>query len=81
MEITCAECGCLVERGVIVTPCDAHPACCCTDLPVRSEDQPPTHAYCPDGAGSLERDQGITRWQPGEPWSPRISRPTGALAP
>ena len=38
MAITCAECGCLVDRGVIVTPCDAYPECCCTDLPLRPED-------------------------------------------
>jgi hypothetical protein len=35
MEITCADCGCLVERGVIVRPCDKHPDCCCGDLEVR----------------------------------------------
>jgi hypothetical protein len=25
MKITCADCGCLVDRGVIVRPCDSHP--------------------------------------------------------
>ena len=35
MEITCAECGCLVDRGEIVTPCDQHPDCCCGELPLR----------------------------------------------
>ena len=35
MEITCADCGCLVDRGVIVIPCDQHPGCCCGELPVR----------------------------------------------
>jgi hypothetical protein len=35
MEIICADCGCLVDRGVIVTPCGKHPECCCRDLPVR----------------------------------------------
>lgn len=35
MEITCADCGCLVERGVVVTPCDRHPSCCCAHLPVQ----------------------------------------------
>ena len=37
VEIACAECGCMVERGEIVTPCDAYPECCCADLPVRQE--------------------------------------------
>lgn len=32
MEITCAECGCLVDRGDIVTPCATYPLCCCRDL-------------------------------------------------
>jgi hypothetical protein len=35
VDILCAECGCRVERGVIVEPCDRYPACCCTGLPVR----------------------------------------------
>jgi hypothetical protein len=39
MEINCADCGCLVERGAIVTPCVAYPNCCCAELSVRdSED-------------------------------------------
>lgn len=29
----CADCGCIVERGVIVTPCEMYPECCCRDLP------------------------------------------------
>ena len=41
MEITCADCGCLVDRGVIVTACAAHPDCCCRDLPVRASDERP----------------------------------------
>jgi hypothetical protein len=28
MLITCADCGCLVDRGKVVTPCDRHPECC-----------------------------------------------------
>ena len=36
MNIICAECGCLVDCGVITEPCDKYPARCCTDLPVRS---------------------------------------------
>jgi hypothetical protein len=35
MEIICADCGCLVDRGDIVTPCAKHPDCCCRDLTVR----------------------------------------------
>ena len=35
MEIACADCGCLVERGVVVTPCARYPACCCAHLPQR----------------------------------------------
>lgn len=37
MEMTCADCGCLVDRGVIIRPCDEHPDCCCRDLAVRDE--------------------------------------------
>lgn len=33
MEIYCADCGCLVERGVRVVPCET-PECCCLDLPL-----------------------------------------------
>jgi len=32
MEITCAGCGCRVDRGVIVEPCSSYPDCCCRDL-------------------------------------------------
>jgi hypothetical protein len=38
MEIICADCGCLVDRGVIVTPCDAYPNCCCAELSVRDSE-------------------------------------------
>jgi hypothetical protein len=38
MEIACADCGCVVDRGVIVTRCDRHPCCCCGELPVRAGD-------------------------------------------
>jgi hypothetical protein len=38
MEMTCADCDCMVDRGVIVKPCDAYPACCCGQLPRRTED-------------------------------------------
>jgi hypothetical protein len=33
MEISCADCGCLVNGGVRVIPC-ATDECCCLDLPV-----------------------------------------------
>jgi SnoaL-like domain len=34
MELYCAGCGCIVERGVRVVPCNsAH--CCCVDLPIQ----------------------------------------------
>jgi hypothetical protein len=39
MEITCAGCGCLVDRGVIVQRCASHPDCCCRGLPVREPDE------------------------------------------
>jgi hypothetical protein len=40
MEMYCAACGCLVERGVRVVPCNSA-ECCCLDLPihVRTVDQ------------------------------------------
>ena len=40
MEILCAACGCLVERGEIVTPCAKHPDCCCGNLSIRPAGQP-----------------------------------------
>jgi hypothetical protein len=36
MKIYCADCGCLVEQGLILQPCSRYPECCCADLPVRS---------------------------------------------
>ena len=38
MEITCADCGCLVDRGVVIVACAAYPNCCCTELPRREID-------------------------------------------
>lgn len=35
MEIYCADCGCLVERGVRIIPC-ATEGCCCLHLPTAS---------------------------------------------
>jgi hypothetical protein len=36
MVILCADCGCLVDRGVRITVC-ADPMCCCRDLPIRED--------------------------------------------
>ena len=36
VKIACAGCGCVVEHGVILTPCDSYPDCCCRDVPVRA---------------------------------------------
>jgi hypothetical protein len=36
MEMACADCGCVVERGVIVRRCDRYPACCCEELALAS---------------------------------------------
>lgn len=33
MEMVCAECGCLVERGVVLRACATYPRCCCELLP------------------------------------------------
>lgn len=35
MEIICAECGCLVDRGEVIRRCDTQD-CCCKDLPDRA---------------------------------------------
>lgn len=32
MQITCADCGCLVDRGIVLVRC-GKPDCCCRDLP------------------------------------------------
>ena len=34
VEMYCADCGCLIERGVRVVPCDSGD-CCCVDLPIQ----------------------------------------------
>lgn len=33
MQVECAECGCKVDRGVIVAACSNYPTCCCGTLP------------------------------------------------
>ena len=35
VEMICAQCGCLVDRGIRLTVCD-DPACCCKDLVLQS---------------------------------------------
>ena len=37
VQIECAECGCLVDRGVVVRRCDSTD-CCCAGLPDRAEE-------------------------------------------
>jgi hypothetical protein len=32
MVIVCADCGCVVDRGIVKERC-ADPHCCCEDLP------------------------------------------------
>jgi len=34
VEIACADCGCIIDRGVVVVPC-GNRDCCCRDLPDR----------------------------------------------
>ena len=38
MEIRCAGCGCVVDRGVRLAIC-GDPKCCCKELPVRGGDK------------------------------------------
>jgi hypothetical protein len=33
VKIACAECGCVVDRGIRLAVC-SDPECCCKDLPV-----------------------------------------------
>lgn len=37
MEMRCADCGCLVDRGEVVERC-GEPDCCCTNLPDKQRD-------------------------------------------
>jgi hypothetical protein len=32
MEMGCADCGCVVEQGAVVKPCENYPECCCSEL-------------------------------------------------
>jgi hypothetical protein len=38
VDIICAECGCIVDRGVRLAPCDS-PECCYKRLPIREGDE------------------------------------------
>jgi hypothetical protein len=55
MRVACAECGCLVDRGVIVERCDAHPSCCCGDLPVEEANEHDSAAGARDPSGEHAR--------------------------
>lgn len=35
VEMSCADCGCLVERGVRISLC-GKPECCCLEFPTRA---------------------------------------------
>jgi hypothetical protein len=35
MNVTCAECGCVGDRGVIIEACEKYPRCCCESLRTR----------------------------------------------
>jgi aminoglycoside 6'-N-acetyltransferase len=62
VELTCADCGCLVERGVVITPCDRHPACCCQHLATKAVTfRPLTEADLPTVARWLAEDH-VRRW-------------------
>ena len=37
VEIKCADCGCVVDLGIVIVAC-GKPGCCCEHLPVRSSD-------------------------------------------
>jgi hypothetical protein len=41
MEIACAGCGCVVDRGVIIERCDSYPDCCCGELVVLDRSERP----------------------------------------
>jgi len=58
MEIRCAGCGCVVDRGVRVVLC-GDPKCCCKELPVsrsRTSGEPRiVNGYCVAMTFALER--------------------------
>lgn len=38
MQIACADCGCIVDHGLITEPCAQYPGCCCAGLVLASVD-------------------------------------------
>jgi hypothetical protein len=57
IPMTCADCGCLVDRGHVVARCGAD-ACCCSHLPDADNDgSPPTvrAAMCRQRIGPKRR--------------------------
>ncbi len=46
VTIACADCGCLVDRGIRVESC-ADPDCCCRHLPVATADDPTENSRDP----------------------------------
>jgi hypothetical protein len=38
MEMCCAECSCVVDRGEVTERC-GNPECCCKDLPEKNMDE------------------------------------------
>ena len=34
VEMACADCSCVVERGLVVRSCARYPGCCCQDVAV-----------------------------------------------
>jgi len=66
VEITCADCGCLVDRGIVITPCDRYPTCCCAHLPQamhRVTFRPLAETDLPTVARWLEQDHVKAWWR------------------
>jgi hypothetical protein len=71
MEVSCAECGCLVDSGEVVKRC-RQPGCCCKDLPDRAvnlvvtESTGPAHARQNhwDAAYRGRGEAGVSWFQP-----------------
>ena len=76
MIVACADCGCVVDRGVRVQSC-ADPACCCSHLPVtHADDAAREHA----GAVGAVPDPSVAEIHPpGLPSDPP-TRPTWTTA-
>jgi hypothetical protein len=76
MTIACADCGCLVDRGIRVESC-ADPDCCCRHLPVATADD--TMADSRAATGVLS-DRSRTEPLPMDVRSGAAPRPTWATA-